>query len=59
MAAALDLAVTGGSDFHGEGDHHEGTLGSVALPEDFAALQARVPSLTQHGPVALEPRSGE
>jgi 3',5'-nucleoside bisphosphate phosphatase len=56
IAAAHDLAVTGGSDFHAEGDHHEGTLGSVALaPEDFAALQARLPV----GLASPKPRSGE
>jgi predicted metal-dependent phosphoesterase TrpH len=47
IAAALDLAVSGGSDFHGE--HERGRTGaasrpgSVALaPEDFAALESRV-----------------
>jgi 3',5'-nucleoside bisphosphate phosphatase len=45
------LAVTGGSDFHADGDHHAGTIGQVGLsPEDFAALQERVPA---------KPRTGE
>ena len=44
LAADHDLVVTGGSDFHSDGDHHAGTLGTVALPpEDFAALQDRLP----------------
>ncbi len=48
LAATLGLAVTGGSDFHAEGDHHAGTLGTVALPPaDFAALQERLPAGTK------------
>lgn len=44
LAAAHGLAVSGGSDFHADGDHHAGTLGLIALPsEDFAALQERLP----------------
>lgn len=43
LAARHGLAITGGSDFHADGDHHAGTLGSVGLPpEDFAALQERL-----------------
>ena len=53
LARALDLAVSGGSDFHGE---HETRDGSVAVPgsvrlgaEDFALLEARRPA---HAPPA-------
>jgi 3',5'-nucleoside bisphosphate phosphatase len=43
LAAQYGLAITGGSDFHTDGDHHAGTLGTVSLPpEDFAALQERL-----------------
>lgn len=48
FARTLDLAVSGGSDFHGE---HESRDGSVAAPgsvrlgaEDFALLEARRPA---------------
>ena len=42
LAARHGLAVSGGSDFHADGDHHAGTLGSVALPPaDFMILQER------------------
>ena len=42
LAARYGLGITGGSDFHADGDHHAGTLGSVGLPsEDFAALRER------------------
>jgi 3',5'-nucleoside bisphosphate phosphatase len=41
IAAANCLAVTGGSDFHGDSSHHPAALGVVHLPpEDFARLQA-------------------
>lgn len=47
LAATLDLAVSGGSDFHGEHESRGGTVsapGSVTLgAEDFAALEARRP----------------
>ena len=44
LATRYGLAVTGGSDFHGDDDHHTGTLGSITLPaEDFAAFQQRLP----------------
>jgi hypothetical protein len=44
LAASLGLAVTGGSDFHGEVGHHAGGLGVVTLSsEDFAAFQERLP----------------
>lgn len=40
MAARYGLAVSGGSDFHGDGGHRVPTLGSVTLPAgDFAALE--------------------
>jgi predicted metal-dependent phosphoesterase TrpH len=43
MAAGLGLAVSGGSDFHGDSGHRIGMLGTVTLPaEDFALLEARV-----------------
>jgi 3',5'-nucleoside bisphosphate phosphatase len=43
LAAAHGLAVTGGSDFHGDSLHHPAALGVVSLPaEDFARLQALV-----------------
>jgi hypothetical protein len=42
MAARLDLLVTGGSDYHRDGGHHEGTLGRVTLPQAaFDRLVAR------------------
>lgn len=48
LAATLDLAVSGGSDFHGEHDSRDGTVsrpGSVTLSaDDFAALEARRPA---------------
>jgi 3',5'-nucleoside bisphosphate phosphatase len=43
LAAAHGLAVTGGSDFHGDSDHHPAALGVVHLPaRDFARLKALV-----------------
>jgi hypothetical protein len=45
LASTLDLAMSGGSDFHGEHDSRDGAVsgpGSVTLSaEDFAALEAR------------------
>lgn len=42
IAAELGLAVSGGSDYHGDDGHHRGSLGLVALPEhDYAAFAAR------------------
>jgi len=42
LARALDLAVSGGSDFHGDSIDEPSVLGSVTLAaEDFAALEAR------------------
>ncbi len=42
MAARFDLARSGGSDYHGDGAHRAGGLGSVALPkEEFAVLERR------------------
>ncbi len=42
LAARLGLAVSGGSDFHGEGLHRTATLGSVTLSAAaFAALESR------------------
>jgi hypothetical protein len=47
LAGTLDLAVSGGSDFHGEHDSRDGSVsgpGSVTLSAgDFAALEARLP----------------
>ncbi len=43
-AARHGLAVTGGSDFHGEPGHRPPVLGLVTLPaDDLAALEARRP----------------
>jgi 3',5'-nucleoside bisphosphate phosphatase len=45
LARTLGLAVSGGSDFHGE---PLSDLGSITLsPEDFEALEARVPASRQ------------
>jgi predicted metal-dependent phosphoesterase TrpH len=42
MAAQLGLAVSGGSDFHGQDRNHRSTLGGVTLPPaDFQHLLAR------------------
>jgi predicted metal-dependent phosphoesterase TrpH len=42
LARELDLAVSGGSDFHGVGLHRPDALGLVGLSaEEFEALQAR------------------
>jgi hypothetical protein len=42
LAARLGLAVSGGSDFHGDGTSNAAALGTVTLAEaDFAALAAR------------------
>jgi predicted metal-dependent phosphoesterase TrpH len=42
LAADLDLAVTGGSDFHGPGAGRVDALGQVVLPaEELAAFEAR------------------
>lgn len=42
MAQALGLAVSGGSDYHGDTAHRSATIGEVTLaPEDLAALEAR------------------
>jgi predicted metal-dependent phosphoesterase TrpH len=42
MAATLGLAVSGGSDFHGDDSHHRSGLGVVTLSaEDFAELESR------------------
>ena len=44
LAARHGLAVSGGSDYHGESAHRTGTLGALALSaDDFAALEARRP----------------
>lgn len=44
MAADLGLAVSGGSDFHGDAGHRVNRLGTVTLPpDDFARLEARLP----------------
>jgi predicted metal-dependent phosphoesterase TrpH len=42
LAASLGLAVSGGSDFHGDASVHAARLGEVTLSEaDFAILEAR------------------
>jgi 3',5'-nucleoside bisphosphate phosphatase len=44
MAQQHSLAMTGGSDFHGESRHPRATLGSVTLPqEEFERFAARAP----------------
>lgn len=43
MARDLGLAVSGGSDFHGDGVHRNSFIGSATLPADeFNALRARL-----------------
>jgi predicted metal-dependent phosphoesterase TrpH len=43
LARALGLAISGGSDFHGDSVHRAATLGGVSLPAaDFARLEARL-----------------
>lgn len=43
LAARHGLAVSGGSDFHGDSGHRVPRLGTIGLPaEDFAALEARL-----------------
>jgi 3',5'-nucleoside bisphosphate phosphatase len=45
IALQHSLAVTGGSDFHGESRHPRATLGAVTLPsEEFERLAGRVPA---------------
>ncbi len=42
LASRHGLAVSGGSDFHGDNSHRAAKLGSVTLPfEDFRALESR------------------
>jgi len=42
IAARLGLAVSGGSDFHGDDSHHQSGLGTVTLSaDDFARLELR------------------
>jgi len=42
LARDLDIAVTGGSDFHGDASHRPDAFGVVGLPAaEFDALQAR------------------
>jgi predicted metal-dependent phosphoesterase TrpH len=44
LAAEHGLAVSGGSDFHGDAGHRASSLGRVTLPpSDFATLEARRP----------------
>ena len=43
LAGQLGLAVSGGSDFHGDDVHHGSPLGTVTLPaDDFRRLEALV-----------------
>jgi predicted metal-dependent phosphoesterase TrpH len=43
MAERLDLALTGGSDFHGDGHHRASSFGTVGLPrESFIVLLQRL-----------------
>lgn len=42
LAVSLGLAVSGGSDYHGDNVHRNATIGGVSLPaEDFERLEAR------------------
>lgn len=42
LASRYGLAVSGGSDFHGDAGHRAALFGSVVLPlEDFAAFESR------------------
>lgn len=44
LAQSLDLAASGGSDYHGTDEHGASSLGTVLLPEpEFEALAARSP----------------
>ena len=44
LADSLGVAVSGGSDFHGDSAHRTATIGVVTLPPwDFARLEARRP----------------
>jgi 3',5'-nucleoside bisphosphate phosphatase len=56
LAGTLGLAVSGGSDFHGEHDSRDGAVsrpGAVTLgAEDFAALEARRPAAAPANPRA-------
>lgn len=48
LASRLGLAVSGGSDFHGDDTANGAALGAVTLSDaDFAALEARMPSRRQ------------
>jgi predicted metal-dependent phosphoesterase TrpH len=50
VAAAHGLAVTGGSDFHGDGMHSRRVLGGVSLSADaFAGFVARVEATAGRG----------
>jgi predicted metal-dependent phosphoesterase TrpH len=50
LAEELGLAVTGGSDFHGDGMHSRRVLGGVNLPADlFAGFVARVEATAGRG----------
>lgn len=51
LAGTLRLAVTGGSDFHGDTRAQRARLGSAALPEpEFDRLVARHHALIEHRP---------
>lgn len=44
LAGTLGIAVSGGSDYHGDAAHRTAAIGGVTLPpEDFAHLEARRP----------------
>ena len=50
LAARRDLAVTGGSDYHGDGSARATLFGKVGLPEeDFEQLQRRCPTPPSSG----------
>ena len=45
MARALGLAVSGGSDYHGDKSHGPGGPGSVSLPPDGIRAPSRTPKV--------------
>jgi 3',5'-nucleoside bisphosphate phosphatase len=62
LAGTLGLAVSGGSDFHGEQESRDGSVaspGSVRLgAEDFALLEARQPARAPSGAAAGKANPG-
>jgi 3',5'-nucleoside bisphosphate phosphatase len=50
LAARFDLIPTGGSDFHGRGDHGADLGGVFVPPENIAALEARRTAISAYQP---------